>query len=220
MAQTSALNATLRTDRGKGAARSLRRAGRIPAVIYGRGRSPEGLALDGTDFERMLTKTRAATTLLDVHVADREPVKALIREIQRDPVRAAVIHVDLYEVHADEAISLEVPLRFTGTADGVRNGGGVFEVISHTIEIEVLPANIPEQIEVDVTNLAVGQSLHVGDIAFGAGKLLTDKGVTICTVVAPKVEEAAPTEAGAEVAEVAEPELIRKPKAEDEEEEE
>ncbi|MGE0554965.1 MAG: 50S ribosomal protein L25/general stress protein Ctc [Gemmatimonadales bacterium] len=219
MAQTSTLNATPRAASGKGVARSLRRAGQIPAVIYGRGRDPEGLALDATALNRMLTKVRAATTILDVHVGDREPVKALIREIQRDPVKAEIIHIDLYEVHADEAITVEVPLRFVGTAEGVRNSGGVFEAISHTIELEVLPGNIPEFIEVDVSALGVGQSLHVGDLSFSAGKILTDDGVTICTVVAAKVEEAAPAEAEAEAAAV-EPELIRKPKAEDEGDEE
>ncbi|MEZ4587009.1 MAG: 50S ribosomal protein L25/general stress protein Ctc [Gemmatimonadales bacterium] len=219
MAQTSTLSATPRTASGKGVARSLRRAGQIPAVIYGRGRDPEGLALDATALNRMLTKVRASTTILDVHVGDREPVKALIREIQRDPVKAEIIHIDLYEVHADEAITVEVPLRFVGTAEGVRNNGGVFEAISHTVEIEVLPANIPEFIEVDVSALGVGQSLHVGDLSFAAGEILTDDGVTICTVVAPKVEEAAPAEAEAEEA-AAEPELIRKPKAEEEGDEE
>lgn len=217
MGQTATLSAAPRSATGKGAARSLRRAGKVPAVIYGRGREAEGLEVDGTALQRLLARIRAGTTLVDVDVAGRQPVKALIREIQRDPVRpATILHLDLYEVHADEEVTLDVPLHFTGTAEGVRNGGGVFEVISHHVQVRVLPADIPERIEVDVTNLGLGQSLHVSDLTLAQGEILTDRGVTLCTVVAPRVEEAAPA-AGAEAAAPAEPELIRKPKAESEE---
>ncbi len=217
MTQSATLTATPRHATGKGAARSLRRAGKVPAIIYGRGREAEGLELDGTALERLLARIRAGTTLVDVTVADRQPVKALIREIQRDPIRpATILHLDLYEVHADEQIVLDVPVHFTGTAEGVRNGGGVFEVLSHHVQVRVLPADIPERIEVDVTNLALGQSLHVSDLTFVAGDIVTDRGVTLCTVVAPRVETT-PVEPGAE-AQTAEPELIRKPKAESEEE--
>lgn len=218
MATSATLSATPRAARGKGGARALRRAGKIPAVIYGRGRDPETLELDGTAIERLLTRIRAATTILDVTVADRTPVKALIREIQRDPIRpSTILHLDLYEVHADEKISVEVPIHFVGVPEGVRNGGGVFEVITHDVEIWVLPADIPERIEVDVTALNIGQSLHVSDLRLETAEILTDGEVTVCTVVAPKVEEEAPVAAEAEV-ETAEPELIRKPKADDEEE--
>jgi large subunit ribosomal protein L25 len=215
MVQTASLSAAPRTAGGKGVARSLRRAGKVPAVIYGRGRSPEMLELDATALERLLARIRAGTTIVDVTVADQTPVKALIREIQRDPLRpSTILHLDLYEVHADEAITLDVPLHFTGTADGVRNGGGVFEAISHHVQVRVLPADIPERIEVDITHLSVGQSLHVSDLALPKGEILTDGGVTVCTVVAPRVEETVPVP-GAE-ADTAEPELIRKAKADDE----
>lgn len=218
MPQTAALSASPRSLRGKGVARSLRRAGRVPAVIYGRGRSAESLELDATALERLLTRIAAATTLVDVTVADRSPVKALIREIQRNPLRPAdILHVDLYEVHADEEITVRVPLAFVGTADGVRNAGGVFEVVLHELEVRVLPADIPEKIEVDVNALLIGQSLHVSDVRIAKGTILADPGITVCTVVAPKVEEA-PAVPGAETPEVAEPELIRKPKPTEEEE--
>ena len=218
MVQTATLSANLRNATGKGVARSLRRQGRVPAVIYGRGRTPEALELDALALERLLGRIRAKTTLVDVTVADREPVRALIREIQRSPVRPSdILHVDLYEVHADEKIVVEVPLQFVGTAEGVRNAGGVFEAVLHSVELRVLPGDIPERIEVDVTNLGVGQSLHVSDLSVATGDILTDRSVTVCTVVAAKVEEVAPTPEVA-VAETAEPELIRKPKAADEEE--
>lgn len=214
---TATLSAQTRDNVGKGAARSLRRQGKVPAVVYGRGRTPEPLVLDAVAFERLLTKVRAGTTVLDVTVADRAPIKALIREIQRNPVRPIeIVHVDLYEVHADEEIAVDVPIKFVGTAEGVRNSGGVFEVVLHELQIRVLPGDIPEQIEVDINDLGLGQTIHVADLTLAKGTFLTDGAVTLCTVVAAKVEEA-PAVAVEGVAS-AEPELIRKPKPSDEEE--
>ncbi len=187
MAKAALLSANIRTGAGKGAARSLRRSGKIPAIVYGRGREAESLELDAVALERLLTKVRAGNTLLDVTVADRQPIKALIREIQRNPVRPSdILHVDLYEVHADEAIAVEVPLKFVGTAEGVRNSGGVFEAALHQIEIKVLPGDIPEYVEVDVTTLGLGQSRHVSDLVAGKFEIMTDGAVTICLVVSPK----------------------------------
>ncbi len=218
MAKAALLNANTRTGAGKGAARSLRRSGKIPAIVYGRGRNAESLELDAVALERLLTKVRAGNTILDVTVADRQPIKALIREIQRNPVRPSdILHVDLYEVHADEAIAVEVPLKFVGTAEGVRNSGGVFEAALHQIEIKVLPGDIPEYVEVDVTSLGLGQSRHVSDLVAGKFEIMTDGAVTICLVVSPKAEEVAPV-AAADAAASSEPELIRKAKATDEDE--
>ncbi len=218
MATAAILNANTRSVAGKGAARSLRRSGKIPAIVYGRGRVPESLELDAVALERLLTKVRAGNTLLDVTVADRPPIKALIREIQRNPVRPSdILHVDLYEVHANETIAVEVPLKFVGTAEGVRNSGGIFEAALHQIEIKVLPGDIPEFVEVDVTNLALGGSKHVSDLVAGKFEIMTEGGVTLCLVVAPKAEEVKPT-AAADGTPSSEPELIRKPKASDEEE--
>lgn len=216
MAQQATLSANGRTTAGKGIARSLRRDGRVPAVIYGRGRTPEPLSLDAIALERLLARVRASTTLVDLTVDDRQPIKALIREIQRDPVRPSnILHIDLYEVHANEKLTVEVPIHFIGTADGVKNSGGVFEPVSHTLQIRVLPANIPERIEVDVNALGVGMSLHVSDLKLENMDILTDQGVTLCTVGAAKAEEA-PVVVEA-VASPTEPELIRKPKPEDDE---
>ena len=218
MAKAALLSANTRSVAGKGAARSLRRIGKIPAVVYGRGRVAESLELDAVALERLLTKVRAGNTILDVTVADRQPIKALIREIQRNPVRPSdILHVDLYEVHADELIAVEVPLKFVGTAEGVRNSGGVFEAALHQIEIKVLPGDIPEFVEVDVTTLSLGQSRHVSDLVAGKFEIMTDGAVTICLVVAPKAEEVAPA-AVADATPSSEPELIRKPKTSDEEE--
>jgi large subunit ribosomal protein L25 len=216
MARQANLEATPRDKAGKGVARSLRRAGKVPAVIYGRGRQPEALAVDTTALTRLLTEIAAATTLVDVNVPGRAPVKALIREIQRNPVRPAdIIHLDLYEVHADEQITVEVPVHFVGIPEGVRNFGGVLDQTTHALTVKVLPADIPEHLEVDVTALNIGQSIHVGELSFPKLEIMTDARVTVCTVVAPRAEEVvAPTAEGAEAP--AEPELIRKPKEEEE----
>jgi large subunit ribosomal protein L25 len=213
MAQQATLPVTARATSGKGAARALRRAGKIPGVIYGHGREAEPVAIDSSTLTKMLVGVSAATTIVDVTVDDRAPVKALIREIQRDSLRpGTIIHLDLYEVRGDEEITLEVPVRLIGIPDGVRNFGGVLDHVLRELEIEVLPSNIPEHIDLDVTSLAIGHSLFVRDLQVPNAKVLNDPDTPICTVVAPRTEEApaaAPEEAAS-----SEPELIRKPKAE------
>ena len=215
MAQQASLQATIRTTTGKGAARALRRQGKIPGVIYGHGREAEALEIDTGALNRMLVGISAGTTIVDVAVDDRAPVKALIREIQRDAVRPGdILHLDLYEVRSDEEITLEVPVRLIGVPDGVRNFGGVLDHVLRELEIVVLPSNIPEHVDLDVTELAIGHSLFVRDIQVPNARVLNDPDTPICTVVAPRTEEApAPVE---EAAATTEPELIRKPKPEEE----
>jgi large subunit ribosomal protein L25 len=216
MAQQASLQVASRTITGKGAARSLRREGKVPGVIYGHGREAESVAVDTAVLNKMLVGISAGTTILDVAVDGRAPVKALIREIQRDSLRPAeIIHLDLYEVRSDEEITLEVPVHLVGVPDGVRNFGGVLDHVLRELEIEVLPSNIPEHVDLDVTTLAIGHSLFVRDIQIPNARILNDPDTPICTVVAPRTEEAP---AAIEEAPSTEPELIRKPKAEDEDE--
>jgi large subunit ribosomal protein L25 len=212
MAQQANLQAASRTATGKGAARSLRRDGKVPGVIYGHGREAEAVTIDKSALNKMLFGISAGTTILDVAVDGRAPVKALIREIQRDSLRPAeIIHLDLYEVKGDEEITLEVPVRLIGIPDGVRNFGGVLDHVLRELEIEVLPSDIPEHIDLDVTALTIGHSLFVRDVQIAKGHILNDPDTPICTVVAPRTEEAP---AVPEEPATAEPELIRKPKAE------
>jgi len=236
MAQTAQLSAEPRTVHGTGEMRRMRRAGRTPAVIYGHGREPAALSVSSFDLGRLLESIAPASTIVDLTVGDAT-YKTLIREVQRHPLRPGVTHVDFYEVRAGEKITLEVPVHLVGIPDGVHNQGGTLDQVLRTVEIEVLPADIPERVELDVTVLTIGKSLPVSALVIPNAKILTDAGLTICTVVAPRVEEvAAPAAAaavegavveGAEGAvaaapvatETAEPELIRKRKpAEDEEE--
>lgn len=218
MAQTVLLTAESRNDKGKGAARKLRSQGRIPAVIYGHGRDPATLSVSSMELDRALQGISAESTVIDLSV-DGAGVQVLIREIQRHPTRKNITHVDFYEIHAGEMITVDVPLRLVGSPEGVRNQGGVLEQFLRELEIEVLPKDIPDHIDVDVTDLGIAQSLHVSDVSVPDAKILSDPGQTICTVVPPRVEEAPPTEVVVEE-EAGEPELIRKAKAEEEAEEE
>jgi large subunit ribosomal protein L25 len=212
MAQQVRLEAATRTRTGKGAARSLRREGKVPAVIYGHGREPETLVIDAPVVARALAGA-TSSTVMEIVVDDRAPVRALLREVQRNPMRAAdILHLDLYEVHADEKITVAVPVHLVGIPDGVRNFGGVLDQVLRELEIEVFPGDIPESIDVDVTALAIGHSLFVRDIKLDKAEILNDQDIPVATVVAPRTEEAAP--AAVEEPVSGEPELIRKPKAE------
>jgi large subunit ribosomal protein L25 len=213
MAQQANLQATTRSGTGKGAARSLRRSGKVPGVIYGHNRAPEALAVDTAALNKMLIGVSAGTTVFDVVVDGRPAVKALIREIQRDSVRPAeILHLDLYEVQAHEMVTLSVPIHLIGIPDGVRNFGGVLDHVLRELEIEVLPADIPEHVELDVTALAIGHSLFVRDVKVEKAEVLNDPDTPVCTVVAPRTEEAPAVVE--EPAAPTEPELIRKPKPE------
>jgi large subunit ribosomal protein L25 len=217
MANQVSLEARSRQDTGKGAARTLRSQGKVPAVIYGHGREPEALVIESTALIKTMMGATGAT-IIDVAVDGRPAVKALIREVQRNPVRPAdVIHLDLYEVQANEKITVRVPVRLTGTADGVRNSGGVMDQSLRELEIEVFPGDIPASIDVDVTALTIGHSIYVRDVQVEKVKILNDPDIPVCSVVAPRAEEAATPVAGAEAPASTEPELIRKAKPEDEE---
>src|SRR5213593_1783471 len=216
MAQTVALSATAREKTGKGAARQARFQKKIPAVIYGHGRATQTLMVDALALEQALTGIEPESTLIELTV-DGKKTRALIREIQRHPVRPDIIHVDFYEIHAEEKVKLKVPVRLVGSPDGVRNAGGVLDQVTREVEIEVLPENIPDRVELDVTALKIGDSLHVRDLRISNATILTQDDLTIATVVPPRAEEVvAPAPEAA--AEVAEPELIRKVREGEEEE--
>jgi large subunit ribosomal protein L25 len=208
MAQTVALSATARAKTGKGAARQARFQKQVPAVIYGHGRETQPLSVDALSLEKALTGIEPESTLIDLTV-DGKKSRALIREIQRHPLRPDIIHVDFYEIKADEKITLKVPVHLVGTADGVRNAGGVLDQVTREIEIEVLPEHIPDRVELDVSALKIGDSLHASNLSIPNAVILAPADLTIAVVVPPRAEEvAAPAAEGA--AEVAEPELIRK----------
>ena len=206
------LAAQSRSNTGKGAARSLRREGKIPAVIYGHGFDSRALAVEARAFGKVLDIIGGEAALLDIVIDGAAPIKALVREVQRNPVkRAEVIHLDLYAVVANEPITVEVPVHIVGVPDGVRNFGGVLDHHLHRISIRVLPAEIPEHIDVDVTHLGVGDAIHISDITLAKGELMLDGSVSVVSVIQSRAEVSTTT---AE-ATGAEPEVIKKGKADE-----
>src|SRR5688572_1260970 len=213
---TASLSAMTRKGSGKGAARSLRRDGKLPAVIYGHAREPLSLAVPEREFERLLEKFAAENTVIELSI-DGAMSRTLIREIQRHPVKRNVLHVDFQELVAGERMVVRIPIVLTGTAEGVRNSGGILSQIMQELECRVDPLNMPGKIEVDVTDVAIGHSIHVSEITIPEGvEVIDDPESTVCIVAAPKVEEEVPAPGAAPEA-PAEPELIRKPKEGEEE---
>jgi large subunit ribosomal protein L25 len=211
---TATLSASLRTDTGKGAARALRREGRVPGIIYGHAREPQPLSLDARELGRLLEHV-TESTVIELAI-DGKPSKTLIREIQRHPFRKHFLHVDFQELVAGESVVVRIPLVFRGIAQGVRVDLGIMNTLMSEFEVEADPSNIPDHIDVDVTNLVIGHALHVGEIPLPAGiTVLDDPESAVVIVSAPKATELTPVESVAAIP--AEPELIRKPKGEDEE---
>jgi large subunit ribosomal protein L25 len=193
VAQSVTLSATAREKTGKGAARQARFQKQIPAVIYGHGRPTQPLMVDALALEKALTGIEPESTLIELTV-DGKMSRTLIREIQRHPIRPDIIHVDFYEIRGGEKITLKVPVHLAGTPDGVRNAGGVLDQVTREVEIEVLPENIPDRVELDVSALKIGDSLHTRDLTIPNAVILTGADLTIATAVPPRAEEVvAPT---------------------------
>ena len=213
---TANLDAKVRTDSGTGVARKLRQSGQVPAIIYGHSRQPQSLAIDTRELERLLERVAAASTVIELSI-DGRSARTLIREIQRHPVKRSILHVDFQELVAGEKVTVSIPIVFVGSAEGVR-GGGILDQVMHELEIRVDPSSIPNHVDVDVTPLQIGHSIHVRDLSIPAGvEVLDDEDATVCTVSAPRASET-PAAGVAMVPEAAvEPELIRKPKEGEEE---
>ena len=206
------LNATPRENVGKGVARSLRREGKIPGVIYGHAREPQPLAIDRRELERLLSHIAAESTVIELAL-DGTTARTLIREIQRHPFKREILHVDFQELVAGEKVTINLPIVLHGVPEGVRAEGGILDQTMRELEIRVDPANIPNHIEVDVSELKIGHSIHVSDLTLPEGvEVMDDEDATICVVSAPRaIEEPVVAEVPAEGA-VAEPEVIGKGK--------
>jgi large subunit ribosomal protein L25 len=201
------LEATPRADGGKGVARKLRALGRVPGVYYGRGEDSIPLTIALKDLEAVLDSAEGSNVIVDLKLSGTaaKDRKALIREIQRHPVAGLVLHLDLQHISLTERITVEVPIVLLGTPIGVKEGGGILEHLLREVEVECLPTDIPSKLEVDVSALQIGDSLHVSDLKVERGEILTDAERPIAAVVPPTVlEEVKPTEEAA----VAEPEVI------------
>jgi large subunit ribosomal protein L25 len=210
---TATLAAELRGETGKGAARKLRAVGRVPAVIYGHNREPQGLSVNARELNRLLEHIAAGSTVIELDGLAAGATRTLIREIQRHPLKRHIVHVDFQELVAGEKVTVAIPLVFVGTASGVREQGGLLEEVLRELTVSVDPASIPNHIDVDVTNLTIGHPLHVRDLTLPAGvTALDDPDATVVAVAAPRTAEATVVP---ETSIVAEPEVIRAKKPEE-----
>ena len=181
----------LREATGKGVARKIRAAGRVPAVVYGHGKASVSLTLDPVALEDMLRRSHAGMNTLieltgDAAISGRT---VLVKELQREPVRGGVVHADLFEIDTTERISVSVPVHLTGIAEGVTMGGLIDHVLRE-IDLDCLPNAIPDSFEVDVTHLQVGDAIHVSDLTVPEGiHIQTNADLAVVSVVTPAVEE-------------------------------
>ena len=212
-APAATLSATRRASTGKGNARSLRRDGQIPAVIYGHAREAQSLAIPARELEKLLSHISADNTVVELAIEGGKS-RALIREIQRHPFKRQILHVDFQELVAGEKMTVRIPLRLTGTPVGVRIGGGIVDHTLRELTISVDPAKMPNQIEVDITDLDLGESIHVSQVKVPDGVTVLDEpGAAIVVIATPRAAvetvaaEAEPTSA--------EPEVIRAKKPEE-----
>lgn len=183
------LLAKLRTQLGKEASRKLRQKGLVPAICYGPRTDPVPLTLDPKEL--MKTIQIGENVLIDLMIQDGKKAAqkvVVVRDLQIDPIKDQCIHADLFEVVMDEEISVEVPIVLVGKPEGVKMGG-VLEQITREITVECLPADIPQSIDVNVSHLNIGDTIHIGDIGLEKGKILVDAATTLATVVPPTVEK-------------------------------
>jgi large subunit ribosomal protein L25 len=185
----NALSADARGGIGKGVARKLRAAGRIPAVLYGKGKEGEAISVDPTSLERLLhTSESGMNTLIDLSVGGRTST-VLLKDLQRDPIRGRYLHADFFVVDLKQELQVTIPLHFVGKAKGLEFGG-IVEHPLREVEVACLPQAIPDSIEVDVTELNIGDSLHVRDLQTPAGvRVISDGDLAIALVEQPAVAE-------------------------------
>ena len=216
------LEATTRETFGKNEARRTRREGRVPAVVYGASsegasRTATPIAVEPKALLKILHSESGANTLISLRLAGAGDTKVLVKEFQLDPVTRAVLHADFYRVAMDRVIQVTIPVIVKGEPKGVKQQGGVLEFIRREIEIECLPGDIPENVEVDVSELMLHQGVRVRDIEINPKWTpISDADMMLVHVIMPKAEEVATPAEGATAA--APTELIKKGKKEDEEE--
>lgn len=189
------LNVEIRNKTGKGISRQLRSAGRLPGIVYGKGFAPVAVSINQRELLKTITDggQNALITLNGIESLNGAVV--IIADMLVDPIKSTPRHIDLHKVNMDEKVRVEVKIKLKGTAKGVKDGG-LLDFVKHTVEVECLPAFIPAQIEVDVTNLTIGHSIHASEITLPANiKLVDDPKASIVSVLGKAKEEAPAAEA-------------------------
>jgi len=186
------LKTNIRTTTGNGPARRLRQKGQIPAVLYGPGTESVLLSVNISDIDRILKKGRIGQALLNLVILNNEETSTktvMVKELQHHPVSRDFLHIDFYEVAMDRKIMVNIPVTTIGKAKGVETGG-ILQIVRRELEVQCFPLDVPESIEIDITDLDVGDSIHLGDIARQSKiEFLYDENITVVTVVTPKIEE-------------------------------
>lgn len=189
---TMQLSSEIRTQTGKGSARKLRSTGKLPAILYGPETDTIMLTLDCTELEKALKGKSAESVLLDLRIDSGkkgQSKKVMIKEVQRDPVKRDYLHVDLFEISLKKELEVDIPIHLVNTPIGVSEGG-ILQHVRREVKVLCMPDDLVDKIDVDVSDLDIGQSLHIGDISFPSGlKSLEDVDVTVLTVVAPTIVE-------------------------------
>jgi large subunit ribosomal protein L25 len=220
MAEAMVIEAELREEFGKNASRRARAAGRIPGVVYGGGGPAISVTVDPRRVADILHSEAGHNAIFTLQIKGRAPARVMLREWQVEPLAGRLLHVDMVRIALDAKLRVKVPIQVVGEPKGVKTQGGIFEFLLREVEIECLPDDIPDHIVVDVTELTLGKTLRVADLpASDKIKYLTEVNRAVAHVIALKAEAEKPAEAVAEAA-PAEPEVIKKGKAETEEGEE
>ncbi len=210
--EDSKLIAKKRELQGSANARRLRKAGTLPGVIYGDGNEATAILLDMHEFELLLHHHSSETMLVDVAVEGEGDISALVKDVQHHPVSGDLLHVDLQKMDANKAIQVEIQVELVGEAKGVK-AGGLLELVMHTITIECLPGDLSESIEIDVSEMEIGDALHLGDLTLDSKfKVLGDSDAIVVSISEAHVETEDDEE---EEAGSAEPEVITEKKADD-----
>lgn len=218
--ETFVVEGKVREERGKNAARRIRRTGLIPAVLYGGKNQPVSISVNSKQVTHILRSESGHNTIFTVQLAGGKQERAMVKDWQVDPVSGALLHVDLLRITMDVRMRVKVPVHTFGEPEGVKVQGGIFEMVTREVEVECLPGDIPEEFKVDVSGLLIGKQLRVADLPLDPkkAKLLTDPDRVIAHVVILKKEEEPTPEAAVAVeTPPAEPEVIKKGKKEAEE---
>jgi large subunit ribosomal protein L25 len=216
------LEVVKRDGRGKNEANRLRASGQIPAVVYGsraEGKAPEGVpvSVDPKHLLRILHSESGANTLISLKVDGGAAARVMVKEYQLDPVTHQLLHADFYQLALDKAITVTVPVTIKGEPKGVKQQGGLLDFVTREIQVQSLPTEIPEHIDIDVSELMLNQSIRVRDLAQDSKwKAITPPDTMIVHVVLPKAEEAAAATTEVAAPTAAEPEVIKKGKTDEE----
>lgn len=199
------ITANIRKSTGKGISRSLRRQGFVPGVLYGPKSQPIHLSVEASDIEKIFKNSGSSQAPLNLTIKNGELIKktAMIKDLQHHPISRRLLHIDLYEVAMDKKIHVKVPVMLTGTAKGIE-AGGTLQLIRREIDVLCLPLDIPESITVDVSEMEIGDSIHIEEIPVSGNiEILADTNFTVVTVSGAMAEEPGEVPEGEEEGEVA-----------------